>query len=209
MQERMGRPPRKLLKEVDTRWNSTYVMLERLHSEREAVSAAMASLHTEITMLTSTEFTIIKECLGVLGPFNEATIELSEEKRVSASKIIPLLKMISLTLGEQLGSKNTDMAKHLTKTMQLKLMESLCHFQKTSILTLPTLLDPRFKTLGFLTPSKADEAVKRLTTECAQVITQVQSSPLSSAAVREDEVPSTSSGMFIVTLILSPFSYDI
>ncbi|KAK0134299.1 Zinc finger BED domain-containing protein 4 [Merluccius polli] len=192
MQEQ-GRPVRKLLKEVETRWNSTYIMLERLHSEREAVSAAMASLHTEVTMITPTEFAIIEECLGVLGPFNEATVELSEEKRVSASKILPLLKMVSLALAEQLGSKTTEMAKNLTKTIQLKLMESLSHFQKTGILTLPTLLDPRFKTLGFLTPSKADEAVKRLTTKCAQVISHTPS-PLLNASVHEDEVPSTSSG---------------
>ena len=135
MQEQMGKPQRKLLKEVETRWNSTFIMLERLHSEREAVSATMASLPSEVTM-TPTDFTIIKECISVLGPFNEATIELSEEKRVSASKILPMLKMVAITLGKQLGSIQTDMAKHLTKTIQLKLMESLNHFQKTSILTL-------------------------------------------------------------------------
>jgi hypothetical protein len=122
---------------------------------------------------------------------------LSEEKRVSASKILPLLKMVSLTLGEQRGSIHTDMPQNLTKSIQLKLMESLSRFQMTSILTLPTLLDPRFKTLGFLTPSKADEAVKRLTTECSQIISEIpiKSSPLPSAAI--DEVPSTSSGKFI------------
>ena len=63
-------------------------MLESLHSEREAVSAAMASLPFKDTMLTPMEFTIIKDCLGVLGPFNQVTIELSEKKRVSASKIL-------------------------------------------------------------------------------------------------------------------------
>ena len=57
----MGRPLRKLLKEVETRWNSTYIMLERLHSEREAVSAAKASHPSEVDMLTPMEFTIIKE----------------------------------------------------------------------------------------------------------------------------------------------------
>jgi hypothetical protein len=45
-----------------------------LFQMREAVSAAMASLPCEVTMLTPMEFTVIKECLGVFGPFNEATI---------------------------------------------------------------------------------------------------------------------------------------
>ena len=126
-----------------------------------------------------------------------ATIELSEVKRVSASKILPLLKMVSITLGEQLWSIHTDMAQQLTKSIQLRLMESLSRSPKTSILTLYTLLDPRFKSLGFLTPTKADEAVNRLTTECSQVIGEkpVQSFPLVSAAIHE--VPSTSSGKLI------------
>lgn len=92
-------------------------------------------------------------------------------------------------------------------------MESLNHYQKTSILTVPPLLDPCFKTLGFLTSCKVDEAVKRLATEGGRVIglrkIPVQSAPLPSAAVHAEEVPSTSSGKFIMTLILLPFNYYI
>ena len=55
-------------------------MLERLRSEREAGSAAMASLHSGVTRLTPMEFSLMKDCLGVLGPFNEATIELLKKR---------------------------------------------------------------------------------------------------------------------------------
>ena len=44
IQVQLGHPTRKLMKEVDTWWNSTFHMLERMHGERETVSAAMASL---------------------------------------------------------------------------------------------------------------------------------------------------------------------
>ena len=87
MQQRMGRTLPKLLKEVETRWNITNVG-EPAFRERSCKCSYGCFLPSEVTMLTPMEFTIIKDCLGVLGPFNQVTIELSEKKRVSASKIL-------------------------------------------------------------------------------------------------------------------------
>ncbi|KAJ8368492.1 hypothetical protein SKAU_G00085200 [Synaphobranchus kaupii] len=44
--------------------------------------------------ITDKEYEAIGECLRVLFPFHQATVELSEEKRVSGSKVIPLLNML-------------------------------------------------------------------------------------------------------------------
>ncbi|KAK1900426.1 Zinc finger BED domain containing protein 1 [Dissostichus eleginoides] len=63
VQRQLGRPTLKLLQEVETRWNSTYHMLQRLVDLREPVGAALASLNTEITTLTSAEFTTIRNKL--------------------------------------------------------------------------------------------------------------------------------------------------
>ncbi|KAK1878227.1 Zinc finger BED domain containing protein 1 [Dissostichus eleginoides] len=67
VQRQLGRPTLKLLQEVETRWNSTYHMLQRLVDLREPVGAALASLNTEITTLTSAEFTTISGCLSLLS----------------------------------------------------------------------------------------------------------------------------------------------
>ena len=88
----MGRPALKLVNEVPTRWNSTYEMLKRLHDEKEPVWVALGSLNTDITPLSADEFNIIGEAIAVLAPFHQATVELSEEKRVSGSKVIPMMK---------------------------------------------------------------------------------------------------------------------
>lgn len=98
LQESVGRPKHKLLIEVETRWNSTLFMLECLFEQREAVGAALASLHTDLLPLSSLENDTIEETAKLLGPFHQATVELLEENRVSGSKVIPLLKMLHHTV---------------------------------------------------------------------------------------------------------------
>ncbi|KAK0142603.1 hypothetical protein N1851_019466 [Merluccius polli] len=79
-QKQMGRPVLKMIIEVDTRWNSTFSMLQRLYEVREPVGAALASLRTDITPPKSLEYATIKEAIQVLAPFQQATVELSGEK---------------------------------------------------------------------------------------------------------------------------------
>ncbi|KAJ7992785.1 hypothetical protein DPEC_G00282300 [Dallia pectoralis] len=62
-------------------------MLERLYQLREPVGAALASLKTDITPPTALEYEAVQDALDVLAPFRQATVELSGEKRVSASKV--------------------------------------------------------------------------------------------------------------------------
>ncbi|RXN09838.1 zinc finger BED domain-containing 4-like protein [Labeo rohita] len=46
-QEKMGRQPLKILQEVDTRWNSTHDMLQRLINLKEPVGAALDGLSSD------------------------------------------------------------------------------------------------------------------------------------------------------------------
>ena len=198
MQTHMARPPLKL-QEVDSRWNSTHQMLRRIYDLREPVGAAVASLLTDIPPLTAGEYMIVGECLSILSPFNDATVELSEEKRVSASKVIPLLKMLNHALAEEIPNKTTLMGQQLADSLTNLLRDKLHQLQSMSISTLPTLLDPRFKTLGFLSQTKATEAVKRLTSECAFIISKhTPPPPQPATTASQAEGPSTSSGMFFM-----------
>nr|XP_046250116.1 zinc finger BED domain-containing protein 4-like isoform X1 [Scatophagus argus] len=101
IQQQLGTPVHKLINEVPTRWNSTYHMLERMTEQKEAVWVSLASLRHDITPLTPEEFDLIEEMLRVLSPFEQATRELSEEKRVSGSKVIPLIRKIHIELRHQ------------------------------------------------------------------------------------------------------------
>lgn len=90
LQNQIGKASLKLI----TRWNSTYAMLEHLFAQREPVGAALVTLKTNLTPLTAEQYQTINECLFVMGHFIEASIELSEEKRVPDSKVIPLIQML-------------------------------------------------------------------------------------------------------------------
>lgn len=81
IQQQLGKPFHKLINEVPTRWNSTYYMLERMTEQKEAVWVSLAFLKTNVTPLTPEECEMIEEMLRVLSPFEQATRELSEEKK--------------------------------------------------------------------------------------------------------------------------------
>lgn len=105
----MGRQSQKLIMEVDTCWNSIYLMLKRLFK--------LATLKTDVSPLTSHEYGTIKESLPVLAPFHQATVESSEERQVSVSKVIPLMKILHhavLAKSEQLTS---NVAKQLSDNL--------------------------------------------------------------------------------------------
>ncbi|KAL3967060.1 chromosome alignment-maintaining phosphoprotein 1 [Sarotherodon galilaeus] len=158
VQEQLRKPRLKLIQEVETCWNSTYNTLQRLFY-----------LTTDIQPVSSEELGIISECLVVLAPFNDATTELSQEKRVSGSKVIPLLTMLDHCLNEQM-EKSPSIGSSLAQKLRMLLREKLDKIQTMSIMFLATLLDPRFRKLGFLSPARASEAEKRLKAECASVM---------------------------------------
>ncbi|KAL0970153.1 hypothetical protein UPYG_G00237960 [Umbra pygmaea] len=69
-------------------------MFQRLYDQREAVGAALSTIRTDITAMSSGENEAICQSLSTLAPFNHATVELSAESNVSASKVIPMVRKI-------------------------------------------------------------------------------------------------------------------
>lgn len=206
VQQQMGRPALKLINEVPTRWNSTYQMLSRLHDEKEPVWVSLASLQTDITPLTADEFTILKEALLVLAPFHQATVELSEERRVSGSKVIPMMKMLYCSLERTSQHLHTVPAKTLHEHLRRRVADTASNLESLSVLTLSTLLDPRFKKLCFRSSSKCSEAVIRLKTECHHVI--VSSTPEPQPGPSSLQLPPPTSGMlFLCFELMYSFCY--
>ncbi|XP_026195984.1 uncharacterized protein LOC113148494 [Anabas testudineus] len=165
----------KVMQEVETRWNSTYLMLQHLVELREPVGAVLAGLQHDIPMITSEEFNIVGGCLSLPSPFYDATVELSAEENVSASKVVPLMTMLEQNLQGEMAKPAHAVALEMGDQLIRQLQEKLYTLQSMSIMSLATLLDPRFKIIGFFSQTKATEAIKPLTSECATIIRAQQS----------------------------------
>lgn len=142
VQLHLGMAKKKLMQEVETRWNSTYLMLQRLVELREPVGAALAGLQHDTPMITSDEFNIVGGCLSLPSSFYDATVELSAEENVSASKVIPLMKMLEQNLQEEIAKPTPAVALEMGDQLIRQLREKLYTLQSMSIMSLATLLDP-------------------------------------------------------------------
>lgn len=87
----------------------------------------------------------------------------------------------------------TETAINLVENLKRRLLETLCNLESLSVMTIPTLLDPRSKTMAFLSASKANDAVKRLKSECAAEMRNAVPTQMEDAQAGPSTQPSASS----------------
>ena len=154
---------RKLIQDVCTRWNSTYYMCVRLVEEHNVVTTALCLLERPDLIITSSDLLILKDAIALLEPFEEATRELSTEKFVSVSKVIPIARSLQAVISK--SSSVRPLKLELLEQMQRRFLNMEGH----NILCNSTLFDPRFKKLGFTNQSCYNQAVQRLVAEVGAV----------------------------------------
>lgn len=177
-------------------------MLHLLMELREPVGATLAGLQTDIPLLTVDKFSIVDECLSLLSPFHDATVELSAEDNVSGSKVVPLLKMLEQALQEDGTNTAVAVVRDTGDHLIRQLRERLHTLQSMSIMIRATLPDPRFKVIGCFSPTKATEAIKRLTSESAAIIRSAQSPESDQAHYRVTQITCTASDHIQVTWVV-------
>lgn len=69
----------KLIQSVETRWNSVFYMLERLHEQRKTVTTALCLLGKSSLCLNDEGLSMIHLTVEALRPFKEVTREVSAE----------------------------------------------------------------------------------------------------------------------------------
>ena len=109
LQEQNDKPVKKLVQDVDTRWNSTYYMLERFAEQSDLVTTTLCLLRKNDMCISNEELELINKTVAVLEPFEELTKEMSSEKFTSISKIIPMARGIQEFLKTIVNKESQDM----------------------------------------------------------------------------------------------------
>lgn len=135
----------KVINSVETRWNSTFYMIERFVLLADFITIVLLENKDAPEMLTALERYSAQEFLSILKPFEIATKISSGEKYVTASKIIPIVEIIGMKLKEFVPK--SEAAVELKNSIVNNFENRFSDIQKDTKLVIATLLDLRYKNL--------------------------------------------------------------
>jgi len=89
VQKQLELPVLKLVRDCETRWSSTFDMLERFAQQSSAVHLVLRELKNEVKLncITDYELEEVEGLRELLAPFKQVTTTLSTEKRLTASTV--------------------------------------------------------------------------------------------------------------------------
>lgn len=166
-QSQLNKKVLKVKQEVVTRWNSTYIMIERLVSIKDELIMAFSYVNCP-EILTAQEWNVMEDVLPLLLPPYELTEELSGEKYLTSSIVIPLIRGCQKAIKSE--TPKTSMGEKLKTILLDSLSRRLTPYESYSSGVCPkaTILDPRFKKCAFGIPTNASNAVTELINEMKQ-----------------------------------------
>ena len=164
VQKQMGGEEKKLIRDVVTRWNSSYYMYERLVEQYKAVNTTLCFFDHSQLCLSSPEVSIMSDAVKMLRHFEQATREISADKYLSVSKVIPLARSLQCVTAECTSLRA------LKQELLSSMARRFTNIEMNYTLAVSTLLDPRFKKVGFGNASACSQTVLRLTSEVASII---------------------------------------
>eukprot|EP00063_Salmo_salar_P049203 XP_014024038.1 PREDICTED: zinc finger BED domain-containing protein 4-like [Salmo salar] len=161
IQEELGLSKHSIMQAVQTHWNSTLHMLERMFEQRRALNV-YAGEYGHISSLSAAQWHIVSKLIETLVPLEEVTLEMSHSNSTAAC-IIPSVSVLKLML--QLEGSSTQGIKTLQKTMLDSLTRRFSKAEETKCLVLAIVLDPRYKSYAFISGTAIEKAKEWLKEE--------------------------------------------
>ena len=158
--------PLRVVQDVPTRWNSSFLMLQRLLELRLPIMAVLEDpeltkpAHRQL-LLKDGQWHLAKELVASLEGPAKATTVLGGQTYCTQSLVVPVAKSLLRTL--QIDSAGSSMAIdefRTTLAAEIEVKFSLDPFDPLSLPSLSAALDPRSRSLGFLDDDDDKAAVK-------------------------------------------------
>jgi hypothetical protein len=184
-------PAHHLVQDVETRWNSTYLMLQRLAEQRKALTLYSVN-RGGIDILTKVEWELVERVNVLLKPFYDATLEISRDD-ACISVVIPL---VTLLLTKMQTTTEDQGLKQMKAALRDAIDRRFGSMKTVPNLLAATLLDPRFKDMYFSKQEKdaATETVLDFLRQASNVGTdQTPNAAMAIAANEQPASPTSSS----------------
>jgi len=134
-------PEHSLLQDVETRWNSTYLMMERLVEQRNAINLQRG----RIDSLTIAEWGLAARVVKILKPFYTATLEICADD-ACISVVIRLVSNLNTMLKTAAADKGLQQMKAALRDAMSRRFWDISSLAPYLV---ATLVDPRFKITYF------------------------------------------------------------
>uniref|UniRef100_A0ABD2W1A3 BED-type domain-containing protein n=1 Tax=Trichogramma kaykai TaxID=54128 RepID=A0ABD2W1A3_9HYME len=152
--------PLKLKQSCETRWNSTYYMIQRYLKVHDYVIKILCNTKSAPPVISADEVDILQEMTSLLEPFEYATKLVSGEKYVTISKVIPLI--FEMKTGMDTYEPTTLQCSKLKNELIEQFNTRFKSTEDISIIAQATILDPRFKKVPFSDHDACSRAIQKI-----------------------------------------------
>ena len=181
IQNNLSLPPHRLKQDEPTRWNSTLYMIQSLIEQKMALAAY--STEYDLVQLSPHQLDLANKIVAALSPIEEIMKSISANA-ASVSAIIPFIRMLQRSLEKHHNDRGVQTMKHeMLKSLKQRYADAECN----EILTISTILDPRFKEKFF----SCSDVVEELTSSLKDKVAQLQASQSKDSSTDETEEPTS------------------
>ena len=141
------------MQDVETRWNSSYYMLEWLQRNKNPLSLALNAIDCQDLNLNGVEWRLCANLIDILAPVEQATLQGSHEGGFShAGLVIPIVQSLKCNFKAKPGDLGVCAFK---SGLYASISKRYINMYENEIYLCCTALDPRFKTALFSADSTA------------------------------------------------------
>ncbi|XP_029913137.1 zinc finger BED domain-containing protein 1-like [Myripristis murdjan] len=172
-QQQLTLPSHKLIQDVSTRWNSSHDMLERFLEQQPAVFATLMSRELrkgeEVNSLNEKDICNAEDIVRLMAPVKVVTTILCEDEMPTVSMIAPLRAKLKKHF--EAADEDTPLITEMKKAFKNDFEKRYTHLE--DLLYTASAIDPRFKTLPFLSDDDAERIFISISAEATALLNKV------------------------------------